>query len=39
MNNAGNEKYQEFQRTATGDNITKTDKYGKTYLFGATYKF
>ena len=39
INNSGNAKYQEFQPTPTGDNITKTDKYGKTYLFGATYKF
>lgn len=37
MNNATNAKYQEYQNTP--DNITKTDKYGKTYLFGATYKF
>ena len=37
INNAGNEKYQEY--SGTPDNITKTDKYGKTYLFGATYKF
>ena len=39
VNNATNEKYQEFQPSSTGDNITKTDKYGKTYLFGVTYKF
>lgn len=37
MNNATNEKYQEYQNTP--DNITKTDKYGKTYLFGVNYKF
>lgn len=37
MNNATNAKYQEYQDNSS--NITKTDKYGKTYLFGATYKF
>ena len=40
VNNATNEKYREFQKSTTGDiNITKTDKYGKTYLFGVNYKF
>jgi iron complex outermembrane recepter protein len=38
LNNAGNSKYQEYTDPATKQ-ITKTDLYGKTYLFGATYKF
>lgn len=37
INNATNAKYQEYQNTP--DNITKTDKYGKTILFGGTFKF
>jgi iron complex outermembrane recepter protein len=38
LNNASNSKYQEYTDPATKQ-ITKTDLYGKTYLFGATYKF
>ena len=38
VNNANNAKYQEYTDPAT-KLITKTDNYGKTYLFGATYKF
>lgn len=37
VNNANNAKYQEYRDTPS--NITKTDIYGKTYLFGANYKF
>jgi iron complex outermembrane recepter protein len=38
INNAGNAKYEEYTDPATKQ-ITKSDQYGKTYLFGATYKF
>jgi iron complex outermembrane recepter protein len=38
INNASNAKYQEYTDPATKQ-VTKTDTYGKTYLFGATYKF
>lgn len=37
INNATNEPYQEFNGST--DSITKTDKFGKTVLFGANYKF
>jgi iron complex outermembrane receptor protein len=37
INNANNEPYREFNPTTGQD--TKVDKYGKTYLFGVTYKF
>jgi iron complex outermembrane receptor protein len=37
VNNLGDAKYQEYKDTPS--NITNTVKYGKTYLFGANYKF
>ncbi len=37
VNNAGNEPYVEYDAKSGLD--TKTDKYGRTMLFGATYKF
>jgi iron complex outermembrane recepter protein len=37
INNATNAKYQEYADNPS--NIVKTDIYGKTYLFGANYKF
>lgn len=37
VNNATNEPYTEYS-PVTGTN-TKLDTYGRTYLFGATYKF
>ncbi len=38
VNNANNAKYQEYTDPTT-KLITNTNNYGKTYLFGATYKF
>jgi len=38
VNNANNAKYQEYTDPVT-KLISKTDIYGKTYLFGANYKF
>jgi iron complex outermembrane receptor protein len=38
VNNATNAKYQEYTDPAT-KLITNSNQYGKTYLFGATYKF
>jgi iron complex outermembrane recepter protein len=37
VNNANNEPYREYNPTTGLD--TKIDKYGRTYLFGVTYKF
>jgi iron complex outermembrane recepter protein len=37
INNVNNEPYREFNPVTNLD--TKVDKYGKTYLFGVTYKF
>ncbi len=37
VNNLNDAKYREY--VDRPDNIVKTDKYGKTALFGATYKF
>jgi iron complex outermembrane receptor protein len=37
INNVNNEPYREFNPVTNLD--TKIDKYGKTYLFGVTYKF
>lgn len=39
VNNAENAKYQEFKINDGKQEITKTDKYGKTMLIGVTYKF
>ena len=38
VNNANNAKYQEYTDPST-KLITNSNEYGKTYLFGATYKF
>ncbi len=38
VNNANNAKYQEYTDPTT-KLVTNTNEYGKTYLFGATYKF
>jgi iron complex outermembrane receptor protein len=38
INNANNAKYQEYVDPTT-KLITNSNEYGKTYLFGATYKF
>ena len=37
VNNIGNEAYREYNPNTGLD--TKVDKYGRTYLFGVTYKF